>query len=160
MNSFVPSEVLARFRATSRKVFCPKFALSAVSVSCCTCTFRRPFSSYSIPSVLRNSRGSDPPSRTEGRATDVSDINLLDETEGGETRAANHLTAALNSACSSSGRNGVRPLRGGVRRKLMPPLWRARGGVGDLVRGPARSRWLAIALLVPGVLCVLLSAIG
>src|SRR5437773_11712096 len=107
MNSFVPSEVLARFRATSRKLFRPKFTFSDLIVSNCTSTLRRPFSSYSIPSVLRNSRGSDPPSRTDGRATDAIDINLLDDTHGAEARAANHLTAASNSQSSPAARNAA-----------------------------------------------------
>src|SRR5205807_4737216 len=64
--------------------------------------------------------------------------------KGAKTPTANHLTAALNSACSSSGRNGLLPLRGRVRRKLLPPLWRARGGAPAIVRGPARSRRLAM----------------
>src|SRR2546422_841929 len=98
------------------------------------------FHSVSPPKFV----GSDPPSRTEGRATDVTDINLLDETEGAKTHTANRVTAALNSACSSSGRNGLLPLRGGVRRKLLPPLWRARGSVAGLVRCSTRCRRLAM----------------
>src|SRR5207237_5647580 len=88
--------------------------------------------------------GSDPPSVTEGRATEMTDINLLDETDRGEMPTANRVTAALNSACSSSGRNGLLPLWGGVRRKLLPPLWRACGGVADLVRGPTHPGRLAM----------------
>src|SRR5256885_9980211 len=60
------------------------------------------FHSVSPPKFV----GSDPPSRTEGRATELTDINLLDETDRGEMPTANRMTAALNSACSSSGRNG------------------------------------------------------
>src|SRR5438132_4129161 len=144
MNSFVPSEVLARFRATSRKLFRPKFTFSDLIVSNCTSTFRRPFSSYSIPSVLRNSR--DPIRRLGRKAEQPTGAILifLTRREVAKTPTANRVTAALNSACSSSGRNGLLPLWGGVRRKLLPPLWRARGGAPALVRGPARSCRLAM----------------
>src|SRR2546430_12312828 len=40
MNSLEPSDVLALFRATSRKLFLPKFTFSALIVSNCTSSFR------------------------------------------------------------------------------------------------------------------------
>src|SRR5207247_1183500 len=48
MNSLEPSDVLALFRATSRKLFLPKFTFSALIVSKCTSSFRRLLSSDSI----------------------------------------------------------------------------------------------------------------
>src|SRR5256886_11393819 len=98
------------------------------------------FHSVSPPKFV----GSDPPSVTEGRATELTDINLLDETDRGEMPTANGVTAALNSAFSSSARNGLLQLSCGIRRELLPPLWRHRGGVADLVRGPPPPRRLAM----------------
>src|SRR3989442_14673645 len=51
-DSFVPSEVVARFRATSRKLLRPKLTFSARIVSNRTSAFRRPLSSYSMRSFL------------------------------------------------------------------------------------------------------------
>src|SRR5437773_10739128 len=77
MNSLEPSDVLALFRATSRKLFLPKFTFSALIVSKCTSSFRRLLSSDSI--VVRPPNQGTGPLVTEGGPTEVSDINLLDE---------------------------------------------------------------------------------
>src|SRR5437762_4985514 len=77
MNSLEPSDVLALFRATSRKLFLPKFTFSALIVSKCTSSFRRLLSSDSI--VVRPPNQGTVPLVTEGGPTAASDINLLDE---------------------------------------------------------------------------------
>src|SRR5437867_751114 len=95
MNSFVPSEVVPRFRATSRKLFRPKLTFSDRIVSNRTSAFCRPLSSYSMPSFLPFA--GPPPRETEGRATDRLDIYL----RGGSRSERPFLrprTAALNSA--------------------------------------------------------------
>ena len=95
MNSFVPSEVVPRFRATSRKLFRPKLTFSDRIVSNRTSAFCRPLSSYSMPSFLPFA--GPPPRETEGRATDRLDMNL----RGGSRSERPFLrprTAALNSA--------------------------------------------------------------
>src|SRR5205809_7596369 len=84
MNSLEPSDVLALFRATSRKLFLPKFTFSALIVSKCTSSFRRLLSSDSI--VVRPPNQGTGPLVTEGGPTEVSDINLLDERRS-ETQA-------------------------------------------------------------------------
>jgi hypothetical protein len=75
MSSFVPSEVVARFRGTSRKLFRPKCTFSDRIVSNCTSAFLRLRSSYSKPSYLRVRR-KPPPRGTGRRGTDRIDMNL------------------------------------------------------------------------------------
>src|SRR5712692_1369019 len=101
MNSFVPSVVFARFRATSRKLFRPKLTFSALIVSNCTSELRRPFSSSSMnrPPASRLAVA-----RPEARGTGVPDINLPDTMadENGTARAAGPV--ALNIAYPSLGK--------------------------------------------------------
>src|SRR5206468_2251241 len=140
MNSLEPSDVLALFRATSRKLFLPKFTFSALIVSKCTSSFRRLLSSDSI--VVRPPNQGTGPLVTEGGPTDVSDINLLDERRS--TTQATPGTAALNIASSSFGRNAVRPLRRDLRGTVLSPLRRTGPDDVPAVGGPARSGRLAV----------------
>src|SRR2546422_5353947 len=124
MNSLVPSEVVARFRATSRKLFRPKLTFSARIVSNCTSPFFRPFSSYSMRSLIRF-RWTPPPRGTEGRATHLVDINLLGRPRC-ETSQLRSSTAPLNSAGARVRSDAVRSLRRHFRGPFLSSLRRAR----------------------------------
>src|SRR5205814_8730967 len=115
MNSLEPSDVLALFRATSRKLFLPKFTFSALIVSKCTSSFRRLLSSDAI--VVRPPNQGTGPLVSEGGPTDVSDSNLLDESRPAtqarsRDRSVRYRAALLRQDCrppvpAGSARGGV-----------------------------------------------------
>src|SRR6267378_4208326 len=126
MNSFEPSAVVARFRATSRKLFRPKLIFSARIVTNSTSP-RFPRVSSSIRSPRRP--GLDREGIMRPAARDIS------------VPPARFRTRALNGDADVARRpDGLRPLRHRIRGTLLPELRDARGGAspggGDTAERP------------------------
>src|SRR2546426_152278 len=143
MNSFEPSAVVARFRATSRKLFRPKLIFSARIVTNSTSP-RFPRVSSSIRSPRRP--GLDREGITRPAARDISVPPVRHRFPPVRRPSGRLRTRALNGDADVARRpDGLRPLRHRIRGTLLPELRDARGGAspgaGDSAERPVQPLW-------------------